>query len=243
MKVISFFSAKGGTGKTTFNVMLASYIKYRLGKRVMILDFDYPEHNLAFMRQRDLKYLESEGIPYREEDFYPIEPINKYAALDLDWLTGMIGSLSGSLDYLILDFPGSFATGDAVCELLPEGLIDLMILPVELDAMIIASMKSLARILRENGQRTVLFFNRVSGREPKAAYSRVRDWFAEDGSVISENYVKQSVSMKKEMDEVAHVRSTVGFPTAYANKRNPGIVKLFEEVLENADMEKEEGTS
>ncbi|MBR5399970.1 MAG: ParA family protein, partial [Bacteroidales bacterium] len=36
MKVISFFSAKGGTGKTTFNVLLASYIKYRLGKRVMV---------------------------------------------------------------------------------------------------------------------------------------------------------------------------------------------------------------
>ena len=32
MKVISFFSAEGGTGKTTFNVLLASYIKYRLGK-------------------------------------------------------------------------------------------------------------------------------------------------------------------------------------------------------------------
>ena len=243
MKVISFFSAKGGTGKTTFNVLLASYIKYRLGKRVMILDFDYPEHNLTFMRQRDLKYLESEGILFREEDFYPIEPINKYAAEDLDWLTGTLNSLSGSLDYLILDFPGSFASGDTICELVPEGYIDLMVLPVELDAMIIASMKSLAHILRENGQRTLLFFNRVCGRETKAAYGRVRDWFAEEGSVISENYVKQSVSMKKEMDDVAHVRSTVDFPTAYSNKRNPGIVKLFEEVLKYADMEKEEETA
>ena len=53
MKVISFFSAKGGTGKTTFNVLLASYIKYRLDKRVMVLDFDYPEYNLSYMRRRD----------------------------------------------------------------------------------------------------------------------------------------------------------------------------------------------
>ena len=77
MKVISFFSAKGGTGKTTFNVLLASYIKYRLCKRVMVLDFDFPEFNLAHMRERDLLYLEREGIgrdslqgrgllPYRE---------------------------------------------------------------------------------------------------------------------------------------------------------------------------------
>ena len=52
MKVISFFSAEGGTGKTTFNVLLASYIKYRLGKLVMVLDFDYPEFNLTSSAHR-----------------------------------------------------------------------------------------------------------------------------------------------------------------------------------------------
>lgn len=57
--------------------LLASYIKYRLGKRVMILDFDYPEFNLSHMRERDLLYLEREGIPFNEEDFYPIEMVRK----------------------------------------------------------------------------------------------------------------------------------------------------------------------
>ena len=37
MQVISFFSAKGGTGKTTFNMLFASYLKYVLGKRVIAL--------------------------------------------------------------------------------------------------------------------------------------------------------------------------------------------------------------
>lgn len=54
--------------------------KYRLGKRVMILDFDYPEHNLSYMRRRDLGYLEREGIHYSDEDFYPIESIDKMRA-------------------------------------------------------------------------------------------------------------------------------------------------------------------
>ena len=83
MKVISFFSAKGGTGKTTFNVLLASYIKYRLGRRVMILDFDYPEFNLWHMRERDLLYLEREGIPFGEDDFYPVEKVRKKKAQDI----------------------------------------------------------------------------------------------------------------------------------------------------------------
>lgn len=238
MKVISFFSAKGGTGKTTFNVLLASYIQYRLGKRVMILDFDYPEYNLAYMRRRDLRYMEREGILYSDEQLYPIEEVERKTPEQIRSMAKAIRSLAEELDYMILDFPGSFATDDAVCELVLEKAIDLIIIPVELDPMNIASMRTLARILQENGQRTMLFFNRVQGTEPEAAYVRLREWFAEDGARVSEHVVKHSVSMKKERDEKSHVRSTVDFPLAYANKRNPGIIKLFDEILAYVEMDK-----
>ena len=46
MIVVSFFSAKGGTGKTTFNMSMASFLKYHLGKAVIVLDADTPEYNL-----------------------------------------------------------------------------------------------------------------------------------------------------------------------------------------------------
>lgn len=232
MKVISFFSAKGGTGKTTFNVLLASYLKYRLEKRVMVLDFDYPEYNLIYIRRRDLRYMEREGILYTDEQLYPIEEVERMNPGQLRSLSKSIHSLSEELDYLILDFPGSFAADDAVCELVLERVIDLIIIPVELDPMNVASMRTLARILQENRQKTMLFFNRVQGTEPQAAYQRLREWFAEDGASVSEQVVKHSTSMKKEMDEKSHVRSTVNFPLAYANKRNPGIIKLFDEILE-----------
>ena len=52
--------------------------------------------------------------------------------------------------------------------------------------------------------------------------------------------MKQSESMKKEKDATAHIRSTVDFPLAYARKRNPGIIKLFEEVLEYVEMAEKE---
>ncbi len=151
MKVISFFSAKGGTGKTTFNVLLASYIKYRLCKRVMVLDFDFPEFNLAHMRERDLLYLEREGIPFKEEDFYPIERVRKKKATDIRALADQFKLFSSELDYLILDFPGSFSEEDPVCQLLLDGHIDLMLIPVELDPMIIASMRTLSHILQGRG--------------------------------------------------------------------------------------------
>ena len=55
MQVITFFSAKGGTCKTTMNMMFASFLKYHLGKRVLLLDFDSPEFNLSNVRRRDLR--------------------------------------------------------------------------------------------------------------------------------------------------------------------------------------------
>ena len=45
MKVVTFFMSKGGTGKTSFNIMFASYLTYMLGRRVLVLDVDFPEYN------------------------------------------------------------------------------------------------------------------------------------------------------------------------------------------------------
>ena len=35
MKVVTFFMSKGGTGKTSFNIMFASYLTYILGRKVL----------------------------------------------------------------------------------------------------------------------------------------------------------------------------------------------------------------
>ena len=53
MKVVTFFMSKGGTGKTSFNIMFASYLTYILGRRVLVLDVDFPEYNLYFYRERE----------------------------------------------------------------------------------------------------------------------------------------------------------------------------------------------
>ena len=61
MTVVSFFSAKGGTGKTTFNMSMASFLKYNLGKEVIVLDADTPEYNLYNSRVRELDYKRANG--------------------------------------------------------------------------------------------------------------------------------------------------------------------------------------
>ena len=40
MKTITFFSEKGGVGKSTFSIMLASWLHHKMGVKVALADFN-----------------------------------------------------------------------------------------------------------------------------------------------------------------------------------------------------------
>ena len=50
---IAFSTQKGGAGKTTLTVLVASYLHYVKGMNVAVVDCDYPQHSIAGMRKRD----------------------------------------------------------------------------------------------------------------------------------------------------------------------------------------------
>lgn len=50
---VAFSTQKGGVGKTTFTVLVASYLYYLKGYDVAVVDCDYPQHSIAGMRKRD----------------------------------------------------------------------------------------------------------------------------------------------------------------------------------------------
>ena len=233
MQVISFFTAKGGTGKTTFNMLLASYLKYKLGKRVAMMDFDGPEYNLTFCRSRELEQLSKGDAPVDEKAFYPIIPVRDHSKEYLQALAKMVPQLAKSYDYLIMDFKGSLQMKDPVSVLAQAGVLDKVVIPVELDPMIIASMKSLAQALKANVPKTLLFFNRVHGKEKPEQYEAVRAWFEKNDCKVARSLVKMTIGLKREQSgQESFLRSTVCFQDKTIRKMNPGIIGLFDEVLE-----------
>lgn len=50
---VAFSTQKGGVGKTTFTVLVASYLYYLKGYNVVVVDCDYPQHSISAMRKRD----------------------------------------------------------------------------------------------------------------------------------------------------------------------------------------------
>ena len=245
MRIVSFFSAKGGTGKTTFNLLFASYLRYRLGLRVLFLDFDGPEFNAYFVRQRELERFDGD-----REGLYPIEYVEGCRVEP--GMTGLRGKpamtngsgmtvfaeklrgLEGQLDYIVLDFAGSFSAEDAVCQLSLAGAIDLIVIPTELDSITIASCKALSRTFAESGQKSMLFFNRVHGKESEELYAKLFAWFEENHLYMSHNRVRNSLAMRRDAESggVNYMRSSVCFPEGRIVRGNPDIIKLFDEVIE-----------
>lgn len=255
MRIVSFFSAKGGTGKTTFNLLFASYLRYRLGLRVLFLDFDGPEFNAYFVRQRELERFDGD-----REGLYPIEYVEgcrvepgmteglrgKPAMTNGPGMTVLaekLRGLEGQLDYIVLDFAGSFSAEDAVCQLSLVGAIDLIVIPTELDSITIASCKALSRTFAESGQKSMLFFNRVHGKESEELYAKLFAWFEENHLYMSHNRVRNSLAMRRDAESggVNYMRSSVCFPEGRIIRGNPDIIKLFDEVIEYVQGE-ETGT-
>lgn len=232
MKTISFFSAKGGTGKTTFNIDFASYLKYQLGKSVLYLDFDSPEYNCYFTRERELK------AGAADTDLYPIECVENQSREKLAQISGMLKTLDGAVDYVIMDFPGSFIKEDAVCQLSLSGALDLMVIPVDLDEINLTSGNSLAMTMNEFGQKSIMFFNRYISKYD-ATYDSLSDLFRQRGIRMSDHRIKSAIAMSRDSDEKVkeYMRSTVEFPKAIS-RRNPEMIQLFDEVLSYAETPK-----
>ena len=49
---------KGGVGKSTFTVLLASYFHYLNGYNVLVVDCDYPQHSISAMRDWEVGNIE-----------------------------------------------------------------------------------------------------------------------------------------------------------------------------------------
>ena len=57
-KIIAVSNQKGGVGKSTFTVLLASYLHYIVGHDVLVVDCDYPQWSIHAQRERELSLIE-----------------------------------------------------------------------------------------------------------------------------------------------------------------------------------------
>ena len=232
MIVVSFFSAKGGTGKTTFNMSMASFLKYHLGKA------DTPEYNLYNSRVRELDYKRKNG-GIDESALYPVWKVLDVTPEGIESLAGKLDALRGSVDYVLIDFPGSCVKDDAIWTFARRGVLDLVVIPVDMDPMVLASALQLAEIFTHTGQKVLLFFNKVHGKIPSEKYDAVAELFRSRGFRMSECRIKNALAMSRDAESGSnYLRSTICFPEKTVRDLNPQLIDLFKEVIGYEEREK-----
>ena len=138
---LAFSTQKGGAGKTTLTVLVASYLHYVKGYDVAVVDCDYPQHSIAGMRQRDLK-LALEDNHYKAlayEQFtrlgkkaYPVvESSTERAIDDADRITEQ-----AAFDLVFFDLPGTVNNPSVIRAL---SNMDYIIAPISADRVVLES--------------------------------------------------------------------------------------------------------
>lgn len=206
---LAFSTQKGGAGKTTLTVLVASYLHYVKGYDVAVVDCDYPQHSIAGMRQRDLK-LALEDNHYKAlayEQFtrlgkkaYPVVESSTERAIDD---AGRITE-QAAFDLVFFDLPGTVNNPSVIRAL---SNMDYIIAPISADRVVLEStlryMTVVNDVIRKTGvsniKGTYLVWNMVDGREKSELYEVYEQVIAELGLQVLKTFIPDSKRFRREL--------------------------------------------
>lgn len=188
---IAFSTQKGGAGKTTLTVLMASYIYYVRGLKVLVVDCDYPQYSIKEMRDRDVEILRINSafkknfMEQRERiqrDPYPILITKPEDALDR--ARAIIESGKEDHDIVLFDLPGTI-NNPGVAKTV--SLMDYIFCPVAADKLILESSLAFAMKVRDeimtvsgcSVKDMYMLWNLVDAREKTDLYERYEEVFEE----------------------------------------------------------------
>ena len=238
---VGLYNEKGGVGKTTLTVMLASFLAYSKGKKVCVIDFDYPSFHLLGLRLAEEERLSdphspisvwlqsnpSQGEPY---DIFSCPPGagGKYSGREV--LMYLQDVFREGYDYIFYDFPGLFTEDAPVGLIAANGYLDFVAIPIDTDVQSRQSALVVADAMSRQGIPLTLFWNRVSLSEARGDGERFRRGaipFYERGFDVMEEKIRDVRKISRESSEIAFMRSTLCFPERYVSRWSSSIIPFL----------------
>ena len=243
-KFVAFSTQKGGAGKTTLTVLVASYLHYVKGYNVAVIDCDFPQHSIFEMRERDFSMVERDeyykGMAYEQftrmegKKAYPvIESNTKEAIADAEHLIPQ-----GDYDFIFFDLPGTLNNADLIPTL---AKMDYIVAPIAADRLVLESTLDYIITVRDDimgsGKADIkgiyLLWNLVDGREKSELYEIYEAVIRDLGFTTLKTFIPDSKRFRKEqsISHKALFRSTL-FPMDKTLVKGSNIDTLTDELLE-----------
>lgn len=240
---VAFSTQKGGAGKTTLTVLVASYLHYVKGYNVAVVDCDFPQYSIHDMRQRDMdavlkdeyyKVMAYEQFTRLQKKAYPVVCSRSEKAPEAAEELIKTGNLP---DFIFFDLPGTINSESIVNTL---ATMDYIFTPIAADRVVMESSVKFATVVNEHlvstGKSNIkglhLVWNMVDGREKTELYEVYEKVCAELALPVLKTFLPDSKRFRKETatDRKAVFRSTL-FPADKTLIRGSNLDKLVDEIL------------
>jgi len=239
---VAFSTQKGGAGKTTLTVLVASYLHYVKGYNVAVVDCDYPQYSIAGMRERDLK-MATDNEHYRAMAYEQFTRLDKKMYPVITSLPEKASEAAqalkkkGKYDFIFFDLPGTINKDGVIFTL---ALMDYIFSPISADRVVMESTlrfaSRLTDTLIESGKSRIkslnLIWNMVDGRENTELYDVYERIIAELGLSVLKTHLPDSKRFRRELAASRRpvFRSTV-FPVDKALLKGSNVDTLVDEIL------------
>ena len=221
---LSFCAQKGGVGKSTFTMLVASYLQYTLGINVAILDCDSPQFSIVKQREREQALVKNnESIEKALFDQserlnnnpYPVIKSSPITCIE-DAKVLINNTKEKEYDIIFFDF-----TGASNVEGLIESILqmDCIFTCIEADKIVLASDLPFALQIRDamktfdKTDNVFLYWNSIDGRVKSEIIAEFEVAISELGLQCMQSRVSQASAFSKELvdDPIKVFRSTI-FP-------------------------------
>jgi len=236
---IALSNQKGGVGKSTMTVLLASYFHYVRGKNVAVIDCDYPQFSIQTLRERDVSNVEkSEQLQRMLCEQY--ERCGKKAypvvATGPDKVLEEADKLAETCDLIFFDLPGT-VNSQGVLEAIMN--MDYVFTPVIQDRMVMQSslsfVSTIQDFIRRHPQAPLkeirLFWNKIDGRVSRDIYKLYNEIFSKIGLAALDTVMPDMERYNKEAASGSRLlfRSTF-FPPSEALLKGSNMDELVTEI-------------
>lgn len=240
---IAFATQKGGIGKTSVTVLVASYLHYVKGYNVAVVDCDYPQNSIMDMREREIKLIDG-SLHFKtlacdhfrriKKKAYPVIASNPADALED--AAKMLEEEEIKPDIVFFDLPGTLKSNGVISTL---ARMDYIFAPISADRVVVESTLQFTSVFVENLMTTGLattkglhlFWTMVDGREKSELYGVYNDIIATLGLSVLKTALPDSKRFRRDLSEErkAIFRSTI-FPIDNTLLKGSNIRELSEEV-------------
>ena len=237
-------SQKGGVGKSTFTILLASWLHYALGRDVLVVDCDAPQWSIVAQRERELDVLERNDryklmmvrlFKRTGRKIWPVVRSTPYEGLQAARAYFAAGDREA--DFVLLDLPGTVAA-PGIFRLLAR--LDHLFIPLKADKLVLESALSFARAVDEqlvhnDAHRLTglhLFWTMVDRRERTPLYESYGKAFAAFRLPVLQTQVPYRSRFSKEiLDTSGAVGRSTLFPADRAFAADAALDALAAEIL------------